>query len=67
MKRIVEQIIPPKLGYAVVVKKGQTLRITDLEGKQVVDTALFNEANPHEKLSTSWPASRSCRRRPRRR
>ena len=34
MKRIVEHVIPPKLGYALIVKQGQTLRITDLEGKQ---------------------------------
>jgi uncharacterized protein len=51
MKRIVEHVIPPKLGYALVVKKGQTLRITDLEGKQVVDAALFNEANPRPTVS----------------
>jgi uncharacterized protein YcgI (DUF1989 family) len=53
MPRILEHVIPPKLGFGLVVKKGQTLRITDLEGKQVVDMALFNADNPREKLSTS--------------
>jgi uncharacterized protein len=53
MKRILEHVIPPKLGYGLVVKRGQHLRVIDLEGKQVVDMALFNEANPREKLSTS--------------
>jgi uncharacterized protein len=53
MKRILEHVIPPKLGYALVVTRGQHLRIIDLEGKQVVDMALFNAANPREKLSTS--------------
>ena len=53
MKRIVDHVIPPKLGFGLVVKKGQTLRITDLEGKQVVDMAVFNLDNPREKLSTS--------------
>src|SRR5215470_612749 len=33
MQRIVEHVIPPKLGFGLVVKTGQTLRITDLEGK----------------------------------
>jgi uncharacterized protein YcgI (DUF1989 family) len=53
MPRILDHVIPPKLGFGLVVKKGQTLRITDLEGKQVVDMALFNADNPREKLSTS--------------
>jgi len=51
MPRIVDHVIPPKLGFGLVVRKGQTLRITDLEGKQVVDMALFNADNPREKLS----------------
>ena len=51
MKRILEHVIPPKLGYGLLVKRGQHLRVVDLEGKQVVDMALFNEANP----------GRSCR------
>jgi uncharacterized protein YcgI (DUF1989 family) len=53
MKRIFEHVIPSKLGFGLIVKKGQTLRIIDLEGKQVVDMALFNADNPREKLSTS--------------
>src|SRR6266849_10106757 len=61
MKRILEHVIPPKLGYGLVVTKGQRWRVTDLEGKQVVDMALFNNENYREKLSTSnsrtryWP------------
>jgi uncharacterized protein YcgI (DUF1989 family) len=53
MRTVLEQVIPPKEGFAVTVRRGQHLRVTDLEGKQVVDMALFNEANPREKLSTS--------------
>ena len=30
MPRVLEHVIPPKLGFGLVVKKGQTLRITDL-------------------------------------
>ena len=53
MKRILAHVIPPKLGYGLLLEDGQHLRVVDLEGKQVVDMALFNEANPREKLSTS--------------
>ncbi|MDB5591743.1 MAG: hypothetical protein JWR86_2268, partial [Enterovirga sp.] len=53
-----EDVMPPKTGLAVEVKAGQHLRITDLEGKQVVDMALFNLANLREKLSTSYSRTR---------
>lgn len=53
MKSIHEHVMPPKSGHAVVVEKGRILRITDLEGKQVVDMAVFNNDNYREKLSTS--------------
>jgi uncharacterized protein YcgI (DUF1989 family) len=61
MKLLHEHVMEPKTGHAVVVKKGQHWRVTDLEGKQVVDMALFNDENYGEKLSTSnsrtryWP------------
>ncbi len=58
MNRILEHVLPPKLGFALIVKKGQTLRVTDLEGKQVVDMALLNAANTREKLSTSYSRTR---------
>jgi uncharacterized protein len=48
-----EHVMPPKTGYSVALKRGQHLRITDLEGKQVVDMAVFNADNYREKLSTS--------------
>src|ERR1043166_7016796 len=58
MGTVFEQVIPPKRGLAVTVKKGQHLRVTDLEGKQVVDMAIFNRENPREKLSTSYSRTR---------
>jgi uncharacterized protein len=58
MKRIFEHVIPPKEGFALTVKSGQHLRVIDLEGKQVVDMAVFNAANPREKLSTSYSRTR---------
>ena len=53
-----ERTVPPKTGLAVEVRNGQRLRITDLEGKQVVDMAVFNLDNPREKLSTSYSRTR---------
>lgn len=53
MEVVHEHVMAPKTGHAVFVNQGQHLRITDLEGKQVVDVALFNAENYGEKLSTS--------------
>ena len=58
MKTVFERVMPPKTGLALTVTTGQVLRVTDLEGKQVVDMALFNKANPREKLSTSYSRTR---------
>ena len=59
MKQILEHVIPPKLGYGLVVKQGQHLRIIDLEGKQVVDMALFNEAKSSPRRTRGRATSRS--------
>jgi len=40
MRTVFEQVIPPKRGLALTVKKGQHLRVTDLEGQQVVDMSV---------------------------
>jgi uncharacterized protein YcgI (DUF1989 family) len=53
MRTVSEHVMAPKTGHAVTVRRGQHLRVTDLEGKQVVDMALFNADNHREKLSTS--------------
>jgi len=58
MRRVFEQVLSPKTGLAVEVKQGQHLRVIDLEGKQVVDMAVFNNQNPREKLSTSYSRTR---------
>lgn len=58
MKKIYEKIILGKSGLAVEVKKGQHLRVIDLEGKQVCDMAIFNKDNLREKLSTSYSRTR---------
>ena len=36
-------LIPAKTGAAIAVQKGETLRVTDVEGHQVADFVCFNE------------------------
>ncbi len=59
MKPFYETVMAPATGWADVVKTGQRLRVTDLEGLQVVDMAVFNAHNVREKLSTSYSRSRA--------
>tara|TARA_R110000787_G_scaffold110013_2_gene218644 strand:+ start:303 stop:923 length:621 start_codon:yes stop_codon:yes gene_type:complete len=59
MNLLFETVLAPATGLARVVKTGQRLRVTDLEGLQVVDMAVFNEHNVREKLSTSYSRSRA--------
>lgn len=58
MRTDYDDILPPKTGIALEIGPGQQLRVTDLEGKQVVDMAIFMRANPREKLSTSYSRTR---------
>lgn len=53
-----DEILPPKTGRAFVVRQGETLRITDLEGQQVVDVAIFNARNYRDRLSLSYSLTR---------
>lgn len=48
-----DEIIPPKEYLGVELRKGQVLRIVDVEGQQVPDVVFFNLDNPKEKLSTN--------------
>lgn len=46
--------IMPVAGYlGLELRVGQTLRIVDIEGKQVPDLVCFNLSNPKERLSTN--------------
>src|SRR3954463_8155846 len=38
-------------GHTLVVKKGQTFRIVDLEGNQAVDTLFYSASDPVERYS----------------
>src|SRR5260370_39629661 len=58
MKRILDHVIPPKLGVGLVVKKGQNLRIIATEGKQGDARGLLNNEHPTGKWGTANDASR---------
>ena len=55
---VFDHVLPAKTGCVVFVLPGQVLRITDIAGRQVVDMAVFNRANPRDKLSTSYSRTR---------
>ncbi len=54
-----EHDLAPATGLAVVVEAGRRLRVTDLEGLQVVDMAVFNARNTREKLSCAYSRTRA--------
>lgn len=45
-------IIPVKSGVAFHLKKGQTLKVYDIEGRQVSDMLLYNASDIKEKISS---------------
>jgi urea carboxylase-associated protein 1 len=46
-----DSVLGSGLGFSRVVKRGETLRIVDLEGNQAVDTLFFNAEDPTERYS----------------
>ena len=48
-----EHVIPARASWSRVVKKGQTIRIVDLEGNQAVDCIVYNAQDPAERYSSS--------------
>jgi uncharacterized protein len=58
MTELLNEVLPPKTGRALLVRTGEVLRITDLEGQQVVDVAIFNANNYRDKLSLSYSTTR---------
>ena len=49
-KVVKEWILPPGEGLGLTVKKGQVIRIIDIEGQQVVDFVCYNSQDKEEKL-----------------
>jgi uncharacterized protein YcgI (DUF1989 family) len=45
-------IVPPRSGTAFILKKGQRLKITDLQGEQVADFICYNQSDVKEYLSS---------------
>jgi uncharacterized protein len=58
MTELLNEVLPPKTGRALFVRSGEVLRITDLEGPQVVDVAIFDADNYRDKLSLSYSTTR---------
>ncbi len=52
-KVVLDHVIPSRAPWSGVVKKGQILRIVDLEGNQSGDCILYNAANPEERYSAA--------------
>ena len=48
-----DTVIAPKSGAALVVRAGETLRVTDLEGHQVADFVCLNEHDHAERFSAA--------------
>ena len=48
---LLNEVLQPRTGRALIVRTGEVLRITDLEGEQVVDVAIFNANNHRDRLS----------------
>ena len=50
-KIIQEAVIPAREYFALTIKKGQILRLVDLEGQQVIDVVFFNLHDLEERVS----------------
>jgi uncharacterized protein len=46
-------IVPAGAYFLSIVKKGETVRLVDVEGNQAADTLFFNADDPHERYSAS--------------
>ena len=51
---VLDHVIPPREYYAAKVTTGQTIRVIDVEGQQVLDFVAFAWPDTTEKLSTVW-------------
>jgi uncharacterized protein len=51
MRTVLREVVEAGDGWVGVVKRGQTMRIIDLEGNQAVDTLLYNAADYKDRYS----------------
>ena len=50
---IKDQVIPPGADWSGIVKRGQILRLIDLEGRQAIDFLCYNAADPSERYNAA--------------
>jgi len=50
-KAVYDYVLESGCGYSKAIKKGQTLRIVDLEGNQAVDTLFYSSDDPSDRYS----------------
>ncbi len=63
--RLVREVhVPARHGRGVQVKKGQRIKVIDVQGKQVCDFFAVNPTNPAEFLSGTYTRSTIGRMRP---
>ena len=48
---VLDEVVPPRKPWGHVVRQGEILRITDLEGQQAVDFLCYDAANPADRYS----------------
>jgi uncharacterized protein len=53
VRAVFRQVVPAGEPFMHVVRRGQTLRILDLEGNQAVDTLFYNADDPEERYSAN--------------
>lgn len=51
MKILFDKVVPARSGVALVVKKGQVVRVAEVEGGQIVDFVVLNADNTRERFS----------------
>src|SRR5438034_12891 len=51
-----DEIVPPRRPWGRVIRKGQILRLVDLEGQQAVDFLCYDADNPADRYPSMTPA-----------
>jgi uncharacterized protein YcgI (DUF1989 family) len=54
-RTVEDKVIAPGGRWSGIVKRGQVLRLIDLEGRQAIDFLCYNAADPSERYNAVWP------------
>ena len=57
---MIEKVVPAKSSWSGIVKKGQRLKITDLQGQQAVDFLCYNNNDRSDRYSATNTGDLSC-------